>query len=56
MATYDAPQSAGSTQPKGSLTNTDTSPFEAYDEKVAAADVREVSVGASRRRSDPLGG
>ena len=39
MATYDAPQSAGSTQPKGSLTNTDTSPFEAYDEKVAAADV-----------------
>jgi len=39
MATYDATQSAGSTRPKGSLTNTDTSPFEAYDEKVAAADV-----------------
>ena len=40
MATYDATQSAGSTQPKGSVTDTDTSPFEAYDEKVAAADVR----------------
>ena len=39
MATYDATQSAGSTQPQGSVTNTGTSPFEAYDEKVAAADV-----------------
>ena len=39
MATYDAPQSAGSTQPNGSLTNTDTSRFDAYDEKVAAADL-----------------
>jgi 2-polyprenyl-3-methyl-5-hydroxy-6-metoxy-1,4-benzoquinol methylase len=39
MATYDAAQSAGSTQPKRGMTNTDTSPFEAYDEKVAAADV-----------------
>ncbi len=39
MATYDATQSADSTRPKGSVTNTDTSPFEAYDEKVAAADV-----------------
>jgi 2-polyprenyl-3-methyl-5-hydroxy-6-metoxy-1,4-benzoquinol methylase len=39
MATHDATQSASSTQPKGSVTNTDTSPFEAYDEKVAAADV-----------------
>ena len=38
MATYDAPP-AGYTQPNGSLTNTDTSPFEAYDEKVAAADL-----------------
>ena len=40
MATYDATQSAGSTQPRGSVTNTDTNPFEAYDEKVAAADLR----------------
>ena len=39
MATHDAAQSAGSTQPKGGVTNTGTSPFEAYDEKVAAADV-----------------
>jgi 2-polyprenyl-3-methyl-5-hydroxy-6-metoxy-1,4-benzoquinol methylase len=39
MATYDATQPAGSTHPKGSASNTDTSPFEAYDEKVAAADL-----------------
>jgi 2-polyprenyl-3-methyl-5-hydroxy-6-metoxy-1,4-benzoquinol methylase len=39
MATYDATQSAGSTQREESVTNADTSPFEAYDEKVAAADV-----------------
>jgi 2-polyprenyl-3-methyl-5-hydroxy-6-metoxy-1,4-benzoquinol methylase len=39
MATHDPTQSAGSTQPKGSVTNTDTSPFEAYGEKVAAADL-----------------
>jgi 2-polyprenyl-3-methyl-5-hydroxy-6-metoxy-1,4-benzoquinol methylase len=39
MATHDATQSASSTQPRGSVTNTDTSPFEAYDQKVAAADV-----------------
>jgi magnesium-protoporphyrin O-methyltransferase len=39
MATYDTTQSAGPTYTKGSMTNTDTSRFEAYDEKVAAADL-----------------
>ena len=39
MATYDTTQSAGST-PKGSMSNTDTSPFETYNEKIAAADLR----------------
>jgi 2-polyprenyl-3-methyl-5-hydroxy-6-metoxy-1,4-benzoquinol methylase len=39
MATYNATPAAGSTQPTESATNTDTSPFEAYDEKVAAADL-----------------
>jgi hypothetical protein len=39
MATHDTTRSAGLTQPQGSVTDTDTSPFEAYDEKVAAADV-----------------
>ena len=39
MATYDATGSAGSTQPKGSVTHTNKSPFEAYDEKIAAADL-----------------
>jgi Methyltransferase domain len=39
MAAHDATQSASSTQPKGSVTSTDTSPFDAYDQKVAAADV-----------------
>ena len=38
MATYDTTQSAGSTS-KGSASNTDTSPFEAYNEKIAAADL-----------------
>ena len=37
--TTDATQPAGSTQPKGSATNTDASPFEAYDAKLAAADL-----------------
>jgi hypothetical protein len=32
MATHDATRSAGLTQPQGSVTDTDTSPFEAYDE------------------------
>ncbi len=40
MATYDATPSAGSTQPSGSVTTTDDSPFEAYDENVAAADLK----------------
>jgi magnesium-protoporphyrin O-methyltransferase len=39
MATFDATRPAGSTMPKGSLTNTGTRPFEAYDEKVATADL-----------------
>ena len=33
MATYDATQSAGSTHPKGSASNTDPRPFEAYDRR-----------------------
>ena len=39
MTTDDATQPAGSTQPKGSATNTDPNPFEAYDAKLAAADL-----------------
>ena len=38
MTRYDATQSAGSTQPNGNAT-TDTSQFEAYDAKLAAADL-----------------
>ena len=40
MATYDTTQSAGPTHPKGSVSSPDTRPFEAYDKKVAAADLR----------------
>ena len=50
MATYDATGSAGSTQPKGSVTDTNTSPFEAYDEKIAAADLSKY-----RKRGPPPG-
>ena len=39
MATYDTTRSAGPTHEQGNVTNTDTSRFEAYDEKVAAADL-----------------
>ena len=39
MTAYDAEQPAGSTQAKEGATNTKTSPFEAYDEKLAAADL-----------------
>ena len=42
MATYDTTRSAGPTHQQGSVTNTDTSPFEAYDEKVAAADSADI--------------
>jgi magnesium-protoporphyrin O-methyltransferase len=39
MAAYDTTGSACSTQPKGSVTHAYESPFEAYDEKIAAADL-----------------
>jgi len=48
MATYDATTSAGSTQPSGSVTNSDDSPFEVYDENVAAADLNRDSKGGPR--------
>lgn len=39
MRSCDATKPTSSTQPRGSASNTDTSPFEAYGEKVAAADL-----------------
>ena len=39
MTTHNATPPAGSTQPKGSVTNTNPGPFETYDAKLAAADL-----------------
>lgn len=40
MANHDAGSTAGHTQPQGGVVDTKASPFEAYDEKIAAADLR----------------